>query len=159
MTLPTALQGNELDGLSKLESLELALHAYENDEDFRKAAETLDIWDPSKDFWKPENIIFPVPSDMFVTNTSLKRVQIYARTHLRDADSHAATVNVDRSAFSNLPHLEELSLRYLQVRDHTSGTSPFMLNPESPLHRHLDSEDGSWNSWSYGESLNVSSPK
>ena len=156
---PAALQGNELDGLSKLEFLELGLHAYESDKDFLKAVKILDFWDRSKDFWKPENIIFPVPSDMFVTNTSLKGVQIYARTHLRDAGSHAATVNVDRSAFSNLPQLEELSLRNFQVRDHTSGTSPFMLNPESPLHRHLDSEDGSWNSWNYGESLNVSSPK
>ena len=101
---PSALQGNELDGLPKLEFLELALHAYENDEDFRKAAETLDIWDPSKDFWEPENIIFPVPSGMFVTNTLLRSVRLYAGNRLRGSGSpRAATVNVDRSSFSNLP--------------------------------------------------------
>ena len=160
VTPPNALRGDELEGLANLESLTLALHAYETDEEFQKAVETLDFWDPGNEYWKPENIIFSVPSDIFTTNTSLRSVLLYAGNRLRGSGGpRSAIVSVDRSAFSNLPQLEGLSLRYLQVRDHISGTPPLVLNPGSPLHRHLNSEDGTWNSWSYGETLNASTPE
>ena len=147
-TPPTALQGNELDGLSKLEFLEFGLHAHESGKDFPKPVP-----------WNSDLIIFSVPSGMFATNTSLRSVRLYARAELRGSGAYIGKINVDQSSFSNLPRLEALSLEFLQVRDHTSGTPPLRLNPESPLHRYLNSEGGSWNSWSYGRSLDVSSLK
>ena len=159
VTQPTDLRGDMLKGLSKLENLELALHAYENYKKFQEAVKTLALWDESKESWQADKILFHMPSDIFVTNTALKSVGLYARTHLDNSGTYPATANVDRSTFSGLGELEHLSIYNLQVRDHTSGTPPLALNTTSPLHRHMNSEDGSWQSWSYGEPLTISTPE
>ena len=106
-------------------------------------------------------MIFSVPSNILVTNTSIRSVALHAGNYLRGSGGPGnATVSVDRSTFSNLPRLESLSL----TLPPSPGTIPPVLphswlNPGSPLHRHLNSEDGTWNSWSYGETLYARTPE
>ena len=159
VTQPADLDADMLKGLSNLEDLRLGLHTYETSEEFREAVKTLALWDESKESWQADKIVFNMPSDIFVTNTALKRVRLSARSQLEYAGGRPATVNLDHNTFSSLRELEQVSIDNLQVREHTSGTPPLALNTASPLHRHMNSVDGSWHSWSYGESLSISTPE